>query len=267
MLRPRTRSVQQNRIPMASSATPHSSRSAGCDDNLRRMGKVTGGTATVVAAAKGARLIAYGLAATAVAACTAKKPVEDTYFDRTVGPILQSSCVRTNTGANCHIANERGNAIGNLSLASYEELSKRRDLLINYGPYTQPAMLLKNIEPLDLLITAYDGTSFTVRTDIRHAGGQTLGMTSAGFHTVQQWIASGANANNAISPPAILPRDGCSFDIPEDPDFDPNSDPGTADYDLFKREVAPVLGTKCAASNCHGAASNALRLVCTESAD
>src|SRR5690242_4096695 len=67
-------------------------------------------------------------------ACSAEEPKTETYFDRTISPILQSSCVSTNTGANCHITQEHGNALGNLSLASYSDLIKRRDLLINYGP-------------------------------------------------------------------------------------------------------------------------------------
>jgi hypothetical protein len=200
--------------------------------------------------------------AMALAACGSKKPVDDTYFDRTISPILESSCVHTNTGANCHVVNDRGNAIGNLSLATYEELIKRRDLLVNYGPYTMPAMLLKNVEPLELLLTAYDGTSFTVETDIRHAGGRTLGQTSSGFHTIQQWIAGGANANNAASPAAEVVRDPCSTTIPSDPSFDPNVDPAGPDFAQFKRDVMPILGANCAAGNCHGSPANALRLVC-----
>jgi hypothetical protein len=202
-------------------------------------------------------------AAAAVAACSAKKPVDDTYFDRTISPILQSSCVHTNTGANCHIANDKGNAIGNLSLATYDELAKRRDLLVNYGPYTMPALLLKNVEPLELLLTAYDGTTFTVQTDIRHAGGRTLGQTSSGFHTIQQWITGGANANNAATPVTAPERDPCSTTIPPDASFDPTADPPGADFAQFKSDVLPIVGTNCGAGNCHGSPTNALRFVCS----
>jgi hypothetical protein len=59
------------------------------------------------------------LCAALVSACSAKEPKTQTYFDRTISPILQSSCVSTNTGANCHITQEHGNALGNLSLATY----------------------------------------------------------------------------------------------------------------------------------------------------
>src|SRR5690349_15131603 len=98
-----------------------------------------------------------------VAGCTTKQPTEDTYFDRTINPILQDSCAHPNTGARCHVTQERGNAIGNLSLESYDDLIKRRDLLVNYGPYGLPDMLLKNVDPFDILTTAYDGSPITVK--------------------------------------------------------------------------------------------------------
>ncbi|MET0593625.1 MAG: hypothetical protein ABW133_13055 [Polyangiaceae bacterium] len=205
---------------------------------------------------------AVSVGALLAAACSSKEPKTETYFDRTISPILQSSCVSTNTGANCHITQERGNALGNLSLATYSDLIKRRDLLINYGPYGLPNMLLKTVDPFDIVLTAYDGTSFTVRTDIRHAGGKTLGLTTAGFHTLKAWIAAGASQNNAIVPPRQAERDPCSDSVPSDPAFDPNSDPTTADYDDFKTNVHPVLAINCAAGNCHGSESNSLRLVC-----
>ncbi|HMI84807.1 MAG TPA: hypothetical protein VK550_11990 [Polyangiaceae bacterium] len=203
------------------------------------------------------------LCATLVSACSAKEPKTETYFDRTISPILQSSCVSTNTGANCHITQEHGNALGNLSLASYSDLVKRRDLLINYGPYGLPNMLLKSVDPFDIVLTAYDGTTLTVRTDIRHAGGKTLGLTTAGFHTLKAWIAGGASANNAANPPPAAERDACSDSVPTDPAFDRNNDPGTDDYEQFKSKVHPVLGQSCAAGNCHGSESNSLRLVCS----
>jgi hypothetical protein len=202
------------------------------------------------------------LCAALATACSAKEPKTETYFDRSISPILQSSCVSTNTGANCHITQERGNALGNLSLATYRDLIKRRDLLINYGPYGLPNMLLKAVDPFDVVLTAYDGTPVTVRTDIRHAGGKTLGLTTAGFHTLKAWIASGASENNALVPPIAAERDACSDSVPTDPAFDPSSDPTADDYAQFKAKVHPVLAESCAAGNCHGSESNSLRLVC-----
>src|SRR5690606_20281870 len=90
-------------------------------------------------------------AAAAIAgACSTKEPARSTYFERSISPILTSSCVRTNTGAGCHVADARGNALGNLDTSSYEGVTKRKDLLVDYGPYGQPAFLLKNVDPFQV---------------------------------------------------------------------------------------------------------------------
>jgi hypothetical protein len=200
-----------------------------------------------------------------VAGCTTKEPTKETYFDRTIFPILQDSCGSTNTAANCHSMQPKGNAIGNLSVDSYEDVIKRRDLLVTYGPYNLANFLLKNVDQFDLNVTAYDGTRIPVRTDIKHSGVRTVGLTSAGYHTLKSWIESGANKNNAISTPPVPPRDMCSNVVPSDPAFDPNVDPTTSDYGTFKNAVLPVLGAQCAASNCHGSPTNSLRLACSRS--
>src|SRR5450432_1644735 len=207
-------------------------------------------------------LAAMSALASMVGGCTTKHPTEDTYFDRTISPIIQDSCVHTNTGANCHFTQPKGNAIGNLSLESYEDLVKRRDLLVNYGPYGLPNMLLKNVDSFDLLLTAFDGTPITVRTDIRHSGVKIVGLTTAGFNTIKNWIQGGANKNNALAAPVVATRDNCTDVYPNDPAFQPDSDPQAADFQEFKTYVQPVVGDTCAAGNCHGSPSNTLRLVC-----
>jgi hypothetical protein len=199
------------------------------------------------------------------AGCSTKQPTENTYFDRTISPIIQDSCVHTNTGANCHFTQPKGNAIGNLSLESYEDVVRRRDLLVNYGPYGLPNMLLKNVDPFDILLTAYDGTQITVKTDIRHSGVKIVGLTTAGFNTLKKWIQDGANKNNAISPPVVAARDECSESYPSDPDFKPDYEPTAPDFSDFKANVQPILGDTCAAGNCHGSPTNSLRLVCATS--
>src|SRR5271163_528044 len=85
-----------------------------------------------------------------VAGCETKEPQSSTYFDRSIAPILQSSCVNTNTGAGCHLADAKGNAFGNLDLRSFEGVDHRRDLLLDYGPYLQPSLLVKNVPPFQL---------------------------------------------------------------------------------------------------------------------
>jgi hypothetical protein len=201
-----------------------------------------------------------------LSACSAKKPTEQTYFDRTIKPILQDSCVSTNTGANCHTTDAKGNAFGNLGLSRYDEIAKRRDLLVNYGPYGLPNMLLKNVDSFGVRITAYDGTEIAIKTDIRHAGGKTIGLTSAGFNTLKRWINDGASESNAPLPVLPAERDDCSETFPTVPGFDPNPDPNPPpDFQDFKQNVQPILGDTCAAGNCHGSESNSLRLVCAES--
>src|SRR5580704_17867890 len=80
--------------------------------------------------------------------CTTKEPTPSTYFDRNIAPILENSCVRTNTGAGCHVADPKGNAFGNLDMTTFAGVDKRRDLLLDYGPYLQPSLLVKNVGPL-----------------------------------------------------------------------------------------------------------------------
>src|SRR6476469_9115028 len=96
-------------------------------------------------------------AGAALASCTTKEPKQSTYFQRTIAPVLTTSCVRTNTGAGCHVADEKGNAFGNLDLANFDGVNHRRDLLLDYGPYGQPAMLVKNIPPFQVEVQSYDG--------------------------------------------------------------------------------------------------------------
>ena len=135
------------------------------------------------------------------ASCTTVEPSNETYFQQTIAPVLTTSCVRTNTGAGCHVADLKGNAFGNLDLSSYAGINARRDLLQNYGPYGQPAILIKNIPPVQLSLQFYDGTSASITTDIKHTGGPILDPTASGYQVLARWIGNGASENNA-GPPA-----------------------------------------------------------------
>src|SRR5205085_922230 len=107
---------------------------------------------------------------------------------RSISPILTTSCVRTNTGAGCHVVDPKGNALGNLDLSSFDGLNRRRDLLVDYGPYGQPALLLKNIDPFQVEVQGYDGVKAVVTTDIKHAGGSILDANGTGYQTLRRWI-------------------------------------------------------------------------------
>ncbi|MFO0639655.1 MAG: hypothetical protein U0183_10630 [Polyangiaceae bacterium] len=196
------------------------------------------------------------------AACSDKEIPKSTYFERTIAPVLSTSCVRANTGAGCHVADDRGNALGNLDVASYAQLVKRRDLLLDYGPYGQPAFLVKNVEPFQVRLQSYDGKVTTVTTDIKHAGGSIFDGTSSGYQTLRRWIQNGASENNAGPPKTNVEKRPCNPEVPAGPDV--TKDPATPDFALFKDKVGPTLKEGCAAGNCHGTPSNTLYLTCND---
>ena len=70
-------------------------------------------------------LTAAVMAAGFSASCETKEPTSSTYFERTIAPILTTSCARTNTGAGCHVADEKGNALGNLDTTTFAGVAKR----------------------------------------------------------------------------------------------------------------------------------------------
>jgi hypothetical protein len=195
-------------------------------------------------------------------ACTVKEPQPTTYFDIAIAPVLQTSCVRTNTGVACHVSDAKGNAFGNLDLSTFAGVDKRRDLLLDYGPYQQPSLLVKNVTPYQLGIQLWDGTKVTVTTDIKHTGGSVLDPTASGYLTLRRWIENGATEDNSGVPPLNLRVTPCSHVIPQaagyDPKFDPTSSP---DFAIFHSVVTPVLQS-CNGGNCHGSSVNALYLAC-----
>lgn len=219
----------------------------------------------------GLPVLAAGVAAF-VGACSTQEPTPSTYFSRTIQPILTTSCVRTNTGAGCHVADDRGNALGNLDVASYEALLKRKDLLVDYGPYAQPGFLLKNLAPFQVEIQGYDGVRVAVTTDIKHAGGSVLDPTATAYQTLRRWIQNGATENNTGVPPESFERLPCTTVIPGRADFDLTRDPPRPDFATFRDRLSGVITgavddedlkkVACAASNCHGRLSNALYFTC-----
>ena len=68
------------------------------------------------------RRFAFPFVAAAVAAvvgaCSTKEPAKSTYFSRSINPILTTSCVRTNTGAGCHVADGRADVYPRLAPTS-----------------------------------------------------------------------------------------------------------------------------------------------------
>ncbi len=206
-----------------------------------------------------------GVVALLPAGCGNKEPESSTYFSRTIAPILTTSCTKSNTGASCHVADPKGNAFGNLDTTSFANVDKRRDLLLDYGPYGQSAFLLKNVDPIAMEIESFDGVKVTVSTDVRHAGGSVLDPTASAYQTLRRWIQNGASENNAGPQATTIERSACTTFIPQQPGFDPTRDPARADFGTFRDRVNPVLKDSCAASNCHGTPSNELFLTCGDS--
>ncbi len=217
-------------------------------------------------------LIAAAVGAFAVSSCTTLEPQPSTYFDSTIAPGLQTSCVRSNTGAGCHVADAKGNAFGNLDLTTFDGINRRRDLLIDYGPYLQPGLLVKNIGPFQVTVELWDGTKALITTDIKHVGGAILDPTGGDYQTLRRWIENGATVNNTGVPPADISTTPCTDVVPSAAGFDPTTDPVTTDYPVFVQSVQPVLWNpastnSCASGNCHGTMVNALYLTCGTSAE
>jgi hypothetical protein len=200
------------------------------------------------------------------------RPAESTFYERRIAPVIQGSCATSPTRSGCHVAaDDRGNALGNLNIESYQTLILRRDLLVNYGPYGLPGLLLKVVPQFDpanpaqgltLRLTYWDNDTVTVKTDIAHGGGSLLDFTSASFTTLQRWIENGAAENNAPGEAARVNLQPCSEVLGQDPDFDPAAAPTSPDFDDFLNNVNPVLSQNCAAGNCHGSPANSLYLTC-----
>lgn len=186
-----------------------------------------------------------------------------TYYERKIGPILQSACVGSQTGSSCHVtADEFGNALGNLDVTSYAMLAKRRDLLTDYGPYGMPALLMKIVPSYPIRVTHWDGSHDDIVTDVPHAGGSLLEEGTPAFVLLSRWIERGALANNAVAKQPKLVLEPCKEQVGHDAGFDPSVDPPTPDYAQFMDKVHGFLVKNCAAGNCHGALAGAMPLAC-----
>lgn len=211
---------------------------------------------------------AWLLTACAASGCSPQEPdAGQTYYERKIDPILSSGCATSPSGSSCHLLQDtRGNSFGNLSLDSYDSLAKRRDLLVPYGPYATPNLLLKALPPFQLGVSTWNAEEpVYITTDIAHAGGALLDVTSVSFSELQRWISRGATENNSVAAVDELRLSPCNTEVGTDPAFDGSAAPAGADFATFERSVNPVLGQRCAAGNCHGSAGNSLYLTCGDS--
>ncbi len=179
-------------------------------------------------------LLAMLVGGMGAASCDRPQAETQTYFDRTIEPILRHSCSRQTTG--CHVEDARGNAVGNLDTTSFEKLARRRDLLLTYGPYPYPALLQKVIEPQAVEVHGID-RPVSVRTDIRHAAGAGIDVGSDGFATLLRWLQNGATKTNVGTIHSTpVAAGGCRSTLPSGKTPDPG-----AGFALFQTPNNRVL--------------------------
>ena len=207
-----------------------------------------------------------GFVAVGASSCsTEERKPTTTFYERQIAPILGQSCATSPSGSQCHVvADDRGNALGNLSVENYDTLILRRDLLLEYGPYGMPNLLLKSVPPFTMRLTSWDNEIQLVTTDVPHAGGSLFDRSSPSFTQLLRWIDRGATENNTERPETNYELTPCSTRLGQDPLFDADNDPSSGDYGRFRDSVNPILVESCVAGNCHGASANSLYLTCGE---
>jgi hypothetical protein len=205
----------------------------------------------------------------ATSACEAATPPASSFYDERISPIVEVGCVQQTTG--CHRASDLGEAVGNLDLSSYDALARRHDVLPAYGPYSRGLLLLKAGEPIQIPVETFSpdpitGEYFTlITTDVRHAGGAGVALSSSGFAALKQWIESGAARTGAPVEALASSMGGCVHGVGSARGFDPAvAPPDATSYEAFVRDVQPVLRETCAGSRCHGSPIADLFLSCGE---
>ena len=211
-----------------------------------------------------------GLAA--IAGCEPIEPPGGSYYEERIEPFFANSCARQN--GPCHVTNERGVALGNLDVTSFDALMRRRDALEAYGPYPVSLVLLKAGAPRDVSVFSmpFDGPRdadpmpVAIRTDVQHAGGRILGLSSESYNLLSQWSRQGHTRTGA--PPTVLSENlgECTSRVGQAPGFVPGSvDTSSPHFATFRDQVQPMLERRCAGSSCHGSTIADLYLSCGES--
>jgi hypothetical protein len=217
------------------------------------------------------RLSLIGAALSGVAAC-GDPPPGDTYFDHTIQPQLENSC---NNVSGCHVTvieNGIERAAGNLDVMTFENISRRRDLLTAYGAYSYAPLLIKAAAPTGLVVNdpdalplSYNGQSLNL--EVAHSGMGVLKPNSDTFGLLLEWIENGATENGLEPPSPPQTGDGpCSTAIPTG--FDAVAARAEPGFPRFQQDVQPILERKgCAAGTCHGAAQADFYVTCGDNDD
>ena len=204
--------------------------------------------------------VGLAIAVSVGASACSDPPPGRTFFDRTIKPILLQKCGGNTSG--CHSTNADDPfefAAGNLDVTSYENITKRRDVLAPFGAYPYPLLLIKAVGP-NVLQVGYGGKFLPI--DVQHSGGAILTPGSDAFYTLQSWLENGATENGLK--PATPPQTGsgtCSTQLP--PGFDPTTYKANANFGAFKSNVQPILDKHgCTAGSCHGAPQSDFYITC-----
>jgi WD40-like Beta Propeller Repeat len=200
--------------------------------------------------------------------CDDQPPAGPKFYQRVIQPILTQNCV-FNQGA-CHKDDGNGNALGNLDLTSYAAVTKRRDVLRSYGSFPVPLLLLKasgaQVPPIPYKGKT-DGKTAFYPSEIQHAGGATLSVTSSAFLELQKWLANGASEDGSVAQkPQQMGTGDCNPNFKQvRPDVAAqvgSVDTTTQAYHDFVQNVQPVLTKSCAFSTCHSGEQSDFFLTC-----
>ncbi|MDB4969665.1 MAG: Periplasmic component of the Tol biopolymer transport system-like protein [Myxococcales bacterium] len=214
------------------------------------------------------RLLLGSLLALSAVGCDDQPAAGPKYYERVIQPILTQNCV-FNQGA-CHKDDGKGNALGNLDLTSYAALSKRKDVLRTYGSFPVPLLLLKasgaQVPPIPYKGKT-DGKTDFYPSEIEHAGGATLGVTSSAFLELQKWLANGAQEDGSVvNKPQQMGTGDCNPNFmtvrPDVAAQLPTVDTSSAAFKQFTADVEPVVTQSCAFSTCHSGEQSDFFLTC-----
>jgi hypothetical protein len=203
----------------------------------------------------GALLLALAIGA----GCGSDDPPGQTFYEREIEPILIGSCAG-NTGG-CHAVDPDDPfafAAGNFDVTSFEVVQRRRDVLLAYGAYGTPLLLIKAVGSTGELGVTYDGDFRPL--EVQHAGGGILAVGSDAYLTLLEWTSNGATENGL--PPPAEPAEGqgdCSTYVPDE--FDDGPPQGEATFGQFVSDVMPVLQA-CSSGSCHGAPQADFYITC-----
>jgi len=195
-----------------------------------------------------------------VAACGMSESGDDeggnSYYDREIQPILTQRCTISRAGA-CHSNDGLGRAQGNLDLTTFENVTRRPDVLRRFGSYPFPLLLIKAAaDPPGIQIPVNVGDGIVTPLFVRHAGGAILSINSREFRTLDNWLHNGATRDGNPPPPPEFDTNLCSQVIRQDLFAQPTLDAvdtTSAEYQEFQEKVWPVLRHDCLGRECHGA--------------